>query len=68
MTQTLSRAIGIAIVGARSRIQVGFGSWIRNDSDAHQGNRQSNSWCEDELKYEATDEQSSGRLWKLDKE
>ena len=27
----LTRAIGIAIVGARtSRIQVGFGSWIRN--------------------------------------
>ena len=65
----LTRARGMAILGARtSIIQVGFGSWIRNDSDAHQGNRQSNSWCEDELKYEATDEQSSGGLWKLDME
>jgi hypothetical protein len=61
MTQMLSRAIGIAIVGARtSRIQVGFGSWIRNDSDAYQGNRHSDSWREDE--------QNSGGLWKLDKE
>ena len=65
----LTRAIGIVIVGARtSRIQVGIGSSIRNDSDAYQGDRQSNSWCEDELKYETTDEQSSGGLWKLDME
>ena len=69
MTQMLTRAIGKAIAGVRtssnmklqtSRVQVGFGSWIWNDSDAYQGNGQSHSWRDDE--------QCSGRLWKLDKE
>jgi hypothetical protein len=37
MTQTLTRAMGKAIAGAKTRnVQVGFGSWIRNDSDAYQ--------------------------------
>ena len=61
MTQTLTRTIGKAIAGATtSNVQVGFGSSIRNDSDAYQGDRHSDSWREDE--------QNSGRLWKLDKE
>ena len=61
MIQTLTRAMGKAIAGATSsNVQVGFGCWIRNDSDAYQGNRQSHSWHDDE--------QCSGRLWMLDKE